>query len=135
MVCSFKHEGLFSSSLSRITVFKEDEFGFDYPVACRQCNICLPTELCPVAALKKNNGIIQVDYQTCIGCENCVRVCKFTAVKLNEEGKPIVCDLCEGDPKCVLRCPTGALGFHDADEFSETVDEAKLRLKMLWGII
>lgn len=134
MVCSFIHERLFNPTLARITVFKDDELGFDYPITCRQCSVCPPMELCPVAALMKKDEVTKVDNQICTGCGNCVKSCNFNAVKLNVEGKPVICDLCGGTPECVFRCPTGALEFMDVNEFSETLDEAKQKLCKLWGI-
>jgi ferredoxin len=31
-----------------------------------------------------------------------------------ETGLPLICDLCDGDPACVKRCPTGAISYGDA---------------------
>lgn len=72
------------------------------------------------------------DADTCIGCGVCEKVCKYSAIKLSE-GKALVCDLCGGDPKCVARCPTGALEYVEMPEFIETPDEAFNRLKEEWG--
>ncbi len=134
MVCSFFHEKIFNPCLSRITVFKEDKLGFDYPITCRQCSVCPPIELCTATALKKREGVIQIVNGMCIGCGTCVKSCNYGAVKLNVEGKPVICDLCGGKPKCVSRCPTGALEYIDVEEFSETLDEARHKLSKSWGI-
>lgn len=134
MVCSFTHDRVFNPSLSRITVFKEDELGFDYPIACRQCIVCPPIEFCTATALRKIKGVIQVNERRCIGCGVCVKYCNYGAVKLNVDGKPVICDLCGGKPECVSRCPTRALEYIDVEEFSETLDEAKHKLTKFWGI-
>ena len=134
MVCSFSHERVFNPSLSRITVFKEDKLGFDYPITCRQCSVCPPIDFCTATALRKKEGVIKVDKRLCVGCGTCVEYCNYGAVKLNVEGKPLICDLCGGKPECVSRCPTGALEYLNVEEFSETLDEAKQKLCKIWGI-
>jgi Fe-S-cluster-containing hydrogenase component 2 len=60
LVCSYYHEGKFSPSLSRVDVIKEDKYGLDYPVFCRQCDECPPADACPVGAL------IEGDYRAII---------------------------------------------------------------------
>jgi Fe-S-cluster-containing hydrogenase component 2 len=134
MVCSFYHERKFSPLLSRITVIKDDKYGLDYPITCRQCNICPPIENCPNRALSRQGDVIHVDGQLCTGCGICVEICKFDAVKLDQESNPIICDLCDGDPQCVSRCPTGALGFVSREEFTERPEEAFKRLKEDWDL-
>jgi Fe-S-cluster-containing hydrogenase component 2 len=51
--CSYEHEGVFSRSLSRISVITYERLGFDYPVVCQQCEPAPCVELCPTGALSK----------------------------------------------------------------------------------
>jgi carbon-monoxide dehydrogenase iron sulfur subunit len=135
MVCSFHHEGRFSPSLSRVTVIKEDKYGMDYPVFCRQCEDCPPIATCPTEALSKNwQGFIAVDTDACTGCGTCVEACKYGAVKLDGRSNPLICDLCGGSPVCVERCPTGALRFEESEEPSELPEEVFRELRGRWGI-
>jgi len=134
MVCSFHHSGRFSPSFSRITVLKNDRYGLDYPIVCRQCDRCPPLENCPVNAMSRMNGIIKVDLELCIGCEKCVDLCKFGAVKVSE-GKAIICDLCHGEPECVKRCPTHALNYIETESNQEMPGEAFNEQKKRWGMI
>ncbi|MBM3291055.1 4Fe-4S dicluster domain-containing protein [Candidatus Bathyarchaeota archaeon] len=123
LVCSFGHSHKFSPSISRIRVIKDDEIGMDYPVMCHQCSGCSILSNCPTKAVsQKNNGVIFVDYSKCISCGNCVKACKYSAIKIYEN-KPIICDLCENIPKCVLKCPTKALIFENANEPDEPLIE------------
>ncbi len=133
MVCSFHHTKRFSPESSRVTVIKDDRLGLDYPLMCRQCSDCPPMEACPTRAISREEGVIKVDRQTCIGCGLCVEKCRFESIKLHE-GKALICDLCGGEPQCVARCPTGALSYADSPEFSETPWEAFDRMKEEWGI-
>jgi len=133
MVCSFHHTMTFSPESSRVTVIKDDRLGLDYPLMCRQCSDCPPMEACPTQALTREEGVIMVDWQTCIGCGACVDECRHGAVKLHDE-KALICDLCGGGPQCVARCPTGALSYAESPEFVETPCEAFSRLKKEWGM-
>ncbi|MBN1682627.1 4Fe-4S dicluster domain-containing protein [Candidatus Bathyarchaeota archaeon] len=113
LVCSFYHTKKFSPSTSRIRVIKEDVIGMDYPVMCHQCDDCTALNNCPVGAMSKTiDGVIDIDYIKCIGCGNCLVYCKYSAVKIYEN-KPILCNLCNGNPSCVLKCPTNALLFEE----------------------
>lgn len=127
-VCSFIHENSFGSSTSRMTVIKEDRFGFDLPVQCWHCRNCAPAGSCPSKALRRNReGLICVDEEKCTGCGLCVRTCRIGAIKLHPERlTPLVCDLCGGKPVCVEKCPTKALTY------SETkMSQPRLPLKVL----
>jgi carbon-monoxide dehydrogenase iron sulfur subunit len=133
MVCSFHHTSLFSPSLARVTVHKDDRNGLDYPVICHQCSICPPIEACPTGAISKSaDGWMWVDGQNCTGCGACVDACKYDAVKLME--KAIICDLCDGDPECVKRCPTGALEYIEAPESTMTPEKAFNQLREMWNL-
>jgi len=135
MLCSFHHEGKFSPSLSRVTVIKEDRYGLDYPVLCHQCDPCPSVEACPTGALRRTElGVISLDEEACIGCGRCVEACPYDAVKLDKASRPLICDLCGGDPLCVKRCPTGALTFTEAEVEFEKPEEAFRAILRRWGI-
>lgn len=148
--CSFKHEGVFSSSLSRISVVKEDRLGLDYPVVCEFCNPAPCVTSCPVGALSRSDdGVIHVDLNKCVSCLRCVNSCPHGALKLHPiTSKPIVCDLCGGNPICVIKCPTDALRIYPVsiveyklDELAELLGmqfkraaETHRELMRLWGV-
>ena len=116
--CSFVHEGVFSSSLSRITVVKDDVIGLDYPVVCKFCDPALCIESCPSNALIRNeNNVIVVIEEKCIGCSTCINVCPYGAIKMHPiKAIPLICDLCGGEPVCISKCPTNALSIHPINE-------------------
>ena len=136
MVCSFYHETKFSPRLTRITVIKDDKYGLDYPVFCHRCDPCPAIATCPTDALSKTEfGVIQLNTEACTGCGACVDTCVFDAVKLDESSKPLLCDLCEGEPVCVERCPTRALAFIDSEKRVGHPEEVFRELLRRWGIV
>jgi Fe-S-cluster-containing dehydrogenase component len=53
-----------------------------------------------------------IDEDACNGCAWCVEACDYGSIQLHPERRVVfVCDLCEGDPKCVEWCPEEALDF------------------------
>lgn len=135
MICSFGHEGKFSTHLSRITVIKEDKHGLDYPVLCHQCDVCPPISVCPADALKRNElGVINVNKDACTGCGSCVGTCMFHALKLDKSSKPFTCDLCRGKPICVERCPTKALTYEESETAMSRPEDAFAELLKRWNI-
>ena len=135
LACSYSHEGKFSPNLSRVDVVKEDKYGLDYPVYCRQCDKCPPAEACPVGALDRDNyGAIILDAEACINCGICANVCTYDAVKLDEALKPLICDLCRGDPICVKKCPTNALTYEESEQVSDHPEEVFRELRERWSI-
>jgi Fe-S-cluster-containing dehydrogenase component len=106
-----------------------------FPKSCLHCEDppCVP--VCPTGASykRKEDGIVLVDYDKCIGCKYCAWACPYGARELDEERQVMTkCTLCvdriydEGLPKadrqpaCVQACPTGARLFGDVkDPLSE----------------
>ncbi|MEM2922634.1 MAG: 4Fe-4S dicluster domain-containing protein, partial [Candidatus Bathyarchaeia archaeon] len=87
-------------------------------LACRLCEDPPCVEACPVDALEQSEetGVIMVDEDKCTGCGWCIEACDYGAITLHPEKKVvIVCDLCDGDPKCVQWCPEEALNFITPD--------------------
>ena len=138
MVCSFSHENEFGSSISRITVLKEDILGLDLPIICWHCNPCNAMENCPEKALeRKEEGLIFVNEEKCIGCGKCLETCIIGVIKLRpERNTPLICDQCGGKPLCVEKCPTKALAYIETEmqqpRLPNQVVEEMLRR---WGII
>jgi Fe-S-cluster-containing hydrogenase component 2 len=114
LVCSYHHYQKYNPKLSRIRVAKDDEKGMDAPLVCRQCRICIPAQKCPVDAIERNSSGAVIILETCTGCGECISACPFASVSWNPvEEKPLICNLCEGEPSCVRKCPTGALIYED----------------------
>lgn len=91
-------------------------------VACRHCEDASCVAACPRDALEQSEekGVIMVDEEKCTGCGWCDEACDYGAIQLHPERKVVyVCDLCEGEPKCVEWCPEEALDFTTKDVLSQ----------------
>jgi len=116
-VCSLEKKKAFNPTLSRIRTLRI------YPntnasVTCRLCEDAPCVIACPRKALEqsKENGVIIVDKDKCNGCGWCIEACDFGAISLDPDTKTVViCDLCDGDPKCVKWCPEKALELSSKD--------------------
>jgi carbon-monoxide dehydrogenase iron sulfur subunit len=82
------------------------------PIICHQCREPKCAENCPTDAIQVKNGIVEIDEDACISCNQCVISCPFGAMFTHADiDTPFKCDLCGGDPECVKICPKRALLF------------------------
>jgi carbon-monoxide dehydrogenase iron sulfur subunit len=109
IACSLYHEGKIWPEASRIRVFMFVP-GVEIPHLCFQCDDYPCVEACPTEALSVNNqtGAVNVDASKCTACGLCIKACPGNVPHLHPEGNYIViCDLCDGKPKCVEACQEG----------------------------
>lgn len=94
------------------------------PMQCQHCATPECTTVCPTgASVKLDNGTVQIDKESCIGCQACVSACPYGVRYLDEErGVVDKCTLChdrveQGElPQCVVNCVGMAKWFGDLDE-------------------
>lgn len=111
--CSIEKEQVFNPLKSRIHSVR---MGTTYTVAvtCRACINAPCVSACPEEALTQSRqlGTVTVDETKCKGCGWCVEACRFGVLTLHPTThKPLICDLCEGEPKCIPVCPESALSL------------------------
>jgi Fe-S-cluster-containing dehydrogenase component len=132
LACTEFNDGRAQPSLARIKVGRNINFGPEGPSGgvrmqgawgnalfiqdtCRQCPHPVPcATACPEKAIKADprTGARIVDTAACVGCRLCQRVCPWNMIDFDEESqKATKCFLCQGDPKCVEACPSGALRY------------------------
>ena len=51
------------------------------PVQCRHCEDAPCAKVCPVGAIVRADGAIQLNESTCIGCKMCALACPFGAIE------------------------------------------------------
>ncbi len=112
VTCSYNHFRAVSPALSRIHVIKLEEIGIDMAVACIGC-VEKPCLECPTDALSAGEkGELIFEKEKCGFCDTCTGACPIGAIIMYND-QPLLCDLCDGETRCVKECPTGALSYKE----------------------
>lgn len=130
LACATAHSGsdnLYSALSTRPTpkprLYVEYSAGEkSVPVLCRHCEEAPCMHACIAGAIRRlETGSLVTDPDRCIGCWTCVMVCPYGVIGRHlEEQKAYRCDRCpdRDQPACVSACPTRALVYMSAAEFS-----------------
>jgi len=123
MACVISHANgnVLDFRASRIRVINNKQKIIQVVSVCYQCEEAYCISTCPTGALLRDEslGFIRVNKDLCISCGSCVEACPYKGVILSStDVKPIICDLCGGDPVCVKWCPFDAIRYIDVDEKS-----------------
>src|SRR5450759_4435225 len=131
-----------------------------FPRPCFHCDKPMCVSVCPVGATyKRDDGIVLIDNERCIGCKFCMTGCPYSVrvfnwkdpeVKVSAghvydpetaipqvEGTVGKCVFCADKlrknelPRCVSACPMGVLYFGDLNEDTVTNGEETLRFSKL----
>ncbi len=99
------------------------------PRLCNHCDNppCVP--VCPVqATFQREDGIVLVDSEQCVGCGYCVQACPYDARFINKETQTAdKCTFCEHRlevgllPACVESCVGGARVIGDLNDSDSTI--------------
>lgn len=99
-------------------------FIYSVSAACMHCAAPACMASCAVGAItKREDGIVSIDSEICIGCGACVPACPFEAPYMSDAtGMAHKCDFCldlidQGeDPICVAGCPMRSLEYGELEE-------------------
>lgn len=120
------------------------------PVLCNHCEEPFCKSVCPSkATYKRDDGVVMIDYDKCIGCGACVEHCPYNARALVKDNRTLYfdsktvfekpvhrkipnnvatkCDFCyhrieKGErPACAEICPTKARIFGDLSDKNDAV--------------
>lgn len=99
-------------------------FSYSVSTACMHCQEPLCVEVCPAKAItKREDGVVLIDQNQCIGCRYCEWACPYGAPVFDQvKGVMSKCTFCEDllaqgeDPACVDACVMRALDFGELDD-------------------
>jgi Fe-S-cluster-containing dehydrogenase component len=150
--CNHMHQVHPGQNWIKVLSMKDEEHTAPYwePTTCMHCDEPPCVKVCPVdATFKREDGIVLIDSDRCIGCRFCMAACPYSTRVFNWE-EPLLtkevakqtyscessmpqkkgtvgkCDFCpdmtrKGElPHCVSACPNGVFFFGDMNEDSVT---------------
>ena len=115
LACSLVKENEANPARSRISIRKMVMDGLMIPYICLNCRKPPCMEACHRGAITRDEvtGWVTIDRVKCNNCTLCVAACPFSAFVITPAKEVLLCDVCEGSPRCVEMCPTGAIQFAD----------------------
>jgi len=104
-----------------------DVYAYNLSLACSHCERPICLEVCPARAIiKREDGIVLIDAEKCVGCRYCAWACPYGAPQYDEAaGRMTKCTFCADNleqglpPACVAACPLRALDFGERAELEE----------------
>lgn len=101
------------------TMVPSNVYAYAVSSACMHCQNPVCTQVCPTGAMfKRDDGIVLINQDKCIGCRYCSWACPYGAPQFNEELDVMTkCNMCadlvdQGErPACVEACPYRAMDF------------------------
>jgi len=110
--------------------FPKSEMYF-LPKVCQHCDTPECITVCPTqASYKREDGVVLVKQEDCIGCEQCIEACPYKVRVMNDNGIAEKCTLCsqltdKGErSNCEINCPGQARMIGDLDNPNSNVSVA-----------
>jgi len=161
--CNHMHHVHDAQNWIKIYPMQDAEASAPYwqPTTCMHCDVPPCVKVCPVdATFKRQDGIVLIDSDRCVGCRFCMAACPYSTRVFNWEdphlpeeishqhyspetsvpqkkGTVGKCDFCPdmvraGElPHCVSACPNGVFFFGDMHEDSVTNGAETFRFSYL----
>ncbi|MEQ1553940.1 MAG: 4Fe-4S dicluster domain-containing protein [Ferruginibacter sp.] len=162
--CNHMHQVHSSQNWLKVYAMEDADHTAPYwqPTQCMHCDEPPCVKVCPVdATFKREDGIVLIDNERCIGCRFCMAACPYSSRVFNWEpsdykptgdeekiyspensipqkvGTVSKCDFCpdrhrEGKlPYCVEACPNGVFYFGDINEDTVTNGSETFRFSEL----
>ena len=100
------------------------------PMACMHCDNPPCAQVCPTqATYKREDGIVLIDHDKCIGCKYCMTACPYDARQINEDRVPEKCRWCpeyltQGEqPACASTCMNEVRVFGDLEDPNSKISQ------------
>lgn len=160
--CQKAHHLDYNEEFMKIQLIQDNEEASPYwfPKPCFHCDEPPCVTVCPTGAtFKRDDNIVLIDNERCIGCKFCITSCPYSARQFNwghedkfdnkeqpyspetsipaTEGTVMKCDFCpdllrQGElPHCAKACPMGVIYFGDKNEDIVTNGEETVRFSEL----
>ena len=121
--CAFANSGLddmvkaLKDKDLRPRIHIEDGESIHFAVSCRHCEDALCLKSCIAGAISKQDGVVRIDKNKCVGCYTCVLMCPYGAIMPGNGTAVQKCELCLnnscGEPACVKGCPNAAIVYEE----------------------
>lgn len=159
--CNKNHHTGGQKEYLKVLRMEDNPAGSPYwqPTMCFHCDEPPCVKVCPVdATFKRDDGLVLIDNDRCIGCRFCMAACPYSQRVFNwgepetwnqscnspeisginaKKGTVEKCDFCPdmvraGElPHCVTACPNGVFYFGDENEDAVTNGEDTVKLSEL----
>lgn len=142
VACKAEHEVPIGVNRTWVKYIEKGEFPDTqrafHVMRCMHCVDAPCVEACPVTALYiREDGIVDFNWDRCIGCKACIQACPYDALYIDPESHTAAkCNYCAHrvdvglEPSCVQVCPEHAIVSGDMDDPTAEISRMLARSKV-----